>query len=64
MRALLQQDGRTLGQGALSWLLTRRPHDMPIPGFRSREQERENAATPGLGPLAGDAMAEIKRLLA
>ncbi|MFC3500560.1 aldo/keto reductase [Micromonospora krabiensis] len=64
IRAALTADGRTLAQGALGWLLARSPRTVPIPGARTVEQVRENAATLARGPLPTDAVAEIERLLA
>ncbi|WP_433529292.1 aldo/keto reductase [Micromonospora sp. CA-263727] len=64
VRTALTADGRTLAQGALGWLLTRSPRAVPIPGFRTVAQVQENAAVLTLGPLPGDAYAEVERLLA
>ncbi|MDO3706063.1 aldo/keto reductase [Micromonospora sp. C28SCA-DRY-2] len=64
IRAALTADGRTLGQGALGWLLARSPRTVPIPGCRTVAQAEENFATLALGPLPRDAYAEVERLLA
>ncbi|MER7890856.1 aldo/keto reductase [Micromonospora sp. NPDC094482] len=64
IRAALTADGRTLGQGALGWLLARSPRTVPIPGCRTVAQAAENFATLALGPLGDDAFAEVERLLA
>ncbi|MFI7605009.1 aldo/keto reductase [Micromonospora sp. NPDC049366] len=64
IRAALTSDGRTLAQGALGWLLARSPRTVPIPGARTVEQVRENAATLARGPLPADAVAEVEQLLA
>ncbi|MFV2111033.1 aldo/keto reductase [Micromonospora sp. LOL_025] len=64
IRAALTADGRTLAQGALGWLLARSPRTVPIPGCRTVAQAEENFATLALGPLPGDAFAEVERLMA
>ncbi|WP_341676296.1 aldo/keto reductase [Niveibacterium sp. SC-1] len=63
IRGLLTADGRTLAQGALAWLLTESPLNLPIPGFRTREQVRANIATLDYPPLPAVAMREIAALL-
>jgi len=64
IRAALTSDGRTLAQGALSWLLARSPRTVPIPGCRTVAQAEENFATLALGPLSEEAFAEVERVLA
>lgn len=54
VREALTQDGRSLVQGALGWLLARSPVAIPIPGFRTVAQVEENVAAARLGPLPGD----------
>ncbi|HYF63008.1 MAG TPA: aldo/keto reductase, partial [Herpetosiphonaceae bacterium] len=63
IREILTSGGRTLAQGALAWLWGRSPKTIPIPGFRTVEQVRENSGALRFGPLAADQMAEIERLL-
>jgi aryl-alcohol dehydrogenase-like predicted oxidoreductase len=63
IRGILTEGGRTLAQGALSWLLARSPATIPIPGFRSCVQVEDNAGTLGKGPLSIKAMVEIDRIL-
>lgn len=63
LRELLQTGGRTLAQGALSWLLARSPNTFPIPGFKTEAQVRENLAAAQMGPLPPAIMAEIDALL-
>lgn len=59
VRALLQSGGRTLAQGALGWILARSPATLPIPGFKSEAQVRDNLGALEKGPLPPDVMAEI-----
>lgn len=63
IRHLLTVDGRTPAQGAIAWLWAKSPRTLPIPGFRSPAQVRENAGAFEKGPLPTDIMAEIERLL-
>ncbi|WP_225773156.1 aldo/keto reductase [Inquilinus sp. Marseille-Q2685] len=63
IRHLLTADGRTPAQGALAWLWARSPRTLPIPGFRSVAQVRENAGALEKGPLRPEAMAEIEKLI-
>jgi aryl-alcohol dehydrogenase-like predicted oxidoreductase len=63
VRAILTSGGRTLAQGALAWLWARSPQTLPIPGFRTVEQVKENAAAMQFGPLINEQMVEIDRLL-
>lgn len=63
IRELLQGDGRTLAQGALGWILARSPHALPVPGFKTEAQIRDNLGALDKGPLSPEAMAEIDRIL-
>ncbi len=53
--------GRTLAQGALSWLWAKSKNIIPIPGFRTALQAMENAGVLSFGPLTKDQMEEINR---
>ena len=64
LRDLLQTDGRTLAQGALGWILARSPVALPVPGFKSEAQVRDNLAANDKGPLPKTVMAEIDAVLA
>lgn len=63
IRDILTAEGRTLAQGALAWIWARGPLTVPIPGFRTAAQVRENVAAADFGPLTPAQMAEIDRLL-
>ncbi|WP_196259126.1 aldo/keto reductase [Pelagibacterium limicola] len=63
IRELLQTGGRTLAQGALGWILARSPKTIPIPGFKSEAQVRDNLGALEKGPLPKDVMDEIARVL-
>ena len=64
IRAVLTSNGRTLGQGALAWLLARSPATIPIPGSRTAAQAAQNAQTLELGALSAEQMLTVTRLLA
>ena len=63
VREILTSNGRSLAQGALAWLWARSQKTLPIPGFRTVAQVRENAAAMQFGPLTTEQMQEIDRLL-
>ena len=63
VRAILSSNGRSVAQGALAWLWARSPKTLPIPGFRTVAQVKENAAAMEFGPLTMEQMKEIDRLL-
>jgi aryl-alcohol dehydrogenase-like predicted oxidoreductase len=63
VRDVLSSDGRTVAQGALAWLWARSANTIPIPGFRTEAQVRENAGAMKFGPLSQEQMSEIDGLL-
>lgn len=63
IREILTSEGRSLAQGALSWLMARSGKTFPIPGFRTVKQVQENAGTLQKGPLSPAQMGEIAELL-
>ncbi|HEX7541834.1 MAG TPA: aldo/keto reductase [Anaerolineales bacterium] len=63
VREILKNSGRTVAQGALAWLWARSSKTLPIPGFRTVAQVKENAAAIAFGPLTPEQMREIDRLL-
>lgn len=64
VRDLLTTGGRSPAQGALGWILARSPHTIPIPGFKSEAQVRDNLGALDFGPLPAATMAEIDAILA
>ena len=64
IKAILTEDGRTLAQGALGWLLARSPAFVPIPGIRTVAQAQDNAGVLAAGPLSTDQMDRIAAALA
>jgi aryl-alcohol dehydrogenase-like predicted oxidoreductase len=63
IRDVLTSEGRTLAQGALAWLWGCSERTVPIPGFKTVEQVKENAGAMQYGPLTPDQMAEIDRII-
>jgi aryl-alcohol dehydrogenase-like predicted oxidoreductase len=64
LRDLLTTGGRTVAQGALGWILARSPRTLPIPGFKTEAQIRDNLGAAEKGPLPDAVMGEIAALLA
>ena len=63
IREVLQSDGRTAAQGALSWLWAKSGYNIPIPGFKTVKQVEENVRAMAFGPLSNAQMAQIEALL-
>ena len=63
VRAILTSKGRSVAQGALAWLWGRSEKTLPIPGFRTVDQVKENAGAMQFGPLTKEQMKEIDRIL-
>ena len=59
IKEILTQGGRTLAQGCLAWLWARGKNTVPVPGFRTEKQARDNAAALVLGPLTEEQMRQI-----
>lgn len=64
IRDVLGSRGRTVAQGALCWLLARSEVLIPIPGFRTVAQAKENAAAMTHGPLSDEEMEQVRQALA
>jgi aryl-alcohol dehydrogenase-like predicted oxidoreductase len=63
LRSILTSGGRTLAQGALTWVLTRSQKTVPIPGFRTLQQAEENAAVLQSGLFTSEQMSQIEAIL-
>jgi len=62
IREILTSGGRTLAQGAISWIWARSEKTIPIPGFKTVKQVEENAGALQFGPLTDEQMLEIDKL--
>ena len=60
---ILRSKGRTLAQGALAWIWAHSEKTIPIPGFKTAKQVRENAKAMDFGPLTPNQMFEIEHLV-
>ena len=56
---VLASGGRTVAQGALAWIWARGERMIPIPGFRTVDQIKQNAAAMEHGPLTQEQMKEV-----
>ncbi|MBH05867.1 MAG: aldo/keto reductase [Phycisphaeraceae bacterium] len=63
IREILSSEGRTPGQGALAWIWARCDKTIPIPGFKTIRQVKENANAMQFGPLQPGQMTEIETIL-
>ncbi len=63
IREILASEGRTVAQGALAWIWARSYQTIPIPGFRTKEQVKENAGAIRFGQLKPEQVKEISDLL-
>jgi aryl-alcohol dehydrogenase-like predicted oxidoreductase len=63
IRAILTSDGRTMAQGALAYIWALDQHMVPIPGFKSVKQVKENASALEFGPLTEAQVKEIQTIV-
>lgn len=63
LRDILTSDGRTLAQAALGALWARSERCLPIPGFKTAAQVRENVGALEYGPLGPQQMQAIAELV-
>lgn len=63
LREILMSDGRTMAQGALSWIWARHEQTIPIPGFKTVQQVEENAGALEFGAFSAKQMQQIADIL-
>ena len=63
LRDVLTARGHTLAQASLAYIWALDERMVPIPGFKTIQQVRENAGTLQLGPLSKEQMHQINRIL-
>ena len=63
LRPLLTVGGRTMAEGAIAWVLARSERLVPIPGFKTERQVRDNAAVLRRGPLSAAEAAAARALV-
>ena len=61
---LLTADDRSMPQGALAWVLGASERTIPIPGFTSAAQIRDNVEAVWQGRLPAEAMARLREIVA
>lgn len=64
IRGILTSNGRTMAQGALAYIWALDDRMVPIPGFKSVRQVRENAGAMEFGPLTDAQVKEIQTIVA
>lgn len=59
VKELLTNDGRSLAQAALGYILAKHERIIPIPGFKNVKQVEDNAKAMELGPLSNKLVKQI-----
>jgi aryl-alcohol dehydrogenase-like predicted oxidoreductase len=62
VRGALTEDGTTMAQAAVAWVLTRSDRTIPIPGFKTVDQVEDLAGAAARVPLTDEAMATVARV--
>ena len=63
IREVLTSNGRTMAQGALAYIWALDERMVPIPGFKSVKQVKENAGAMEFGPLTESQVKEIQAIV-
>ena len=63
IRDILTSNGRTMAQGALAYIWALDERMVPIPGFKSVKQVKDNAGAMEFGPLAKAQVEEIRGMV-
>ena len=63
LRDILTSDGRTMAQGALAYIWALDERMIPIPGFKSVQQVKDNAGALEFGPLTEVQVKEIQAIV-
>jgi aryl-alcohol dehydrogenase-like predicted oxidoreductase len=64
LRELLVNEGRTLVQASLGYIIAKHDRIIPIPGFKTVKQAEENSTVIEQGPLSNKLVAQIDKLFA
>jgi aryl-alcohol dehydrogenase-like predicted oxidoreductase len=62
LKELFVDDGRSLAQVALGYILAKHERIIPIPGFKNVKQVEDNAKAMELGPLSNKLVQQIDRI--
>ncbi|MBI3164274.1 MAG: aldo/keto reductase [Chloroflexi bacterium] len=63
IRGILTSGGRTMAQGAIAYIWALNERMIPIPGFKSVKQVKDNAGAMELGPLTDAQVKEIQTIV-
>jgi aryl-alcohol dehydrogenase-like predicted oxidoreductase len=63
IRDILTSNGRTMAQGALAYIWALDERMVPIPGFKSVQQVKDNAGATEFGPLTEAQVKEIQTIV-
>ncbi|MEO5886839.1 MAG: aldo/keto reductase, partial [Anaerolineales bacterium] len=63
IRDILTSNGRSMAQGALAYIWALDERMVPIPGFKSVQQVRDNAGALEFGPLTETQVKEIQTII-
>jgi aryl-alcohol dehydrogenase-like predicted oxidoreductase len=64
IRDILTSNGRTMAQGALAYIWALDERMVPIPGFKSVKQVRDNAGAMEFGPLTESQVKDVQNIIA
>jgi aryl-alcohol dehydrogenase-like predicted oxidoreductase len=64
LREVFTSDGRSMAQGALAYIWALDPHMIPIPGFKTMEQVKDNAGAMDFGPLTEGELQQVREIVA
>jgi aryl-alcohol dehydrogenase-like predicted oxidoreductase len=64
LREVFTSGGRSMAQGALAYILGLDDRMVPIPGFKSVQQVRDNAATMDFGPFSKEEVEQVRGIVA
>ena len=62
LKEIMEQEGRTMIQGQLGYLMATSETTIPIPGAKTIDQVEENAKTLEFGPLSSDLVKQVDEL--
>jgi aryl-alcohol dehydrogenase-like predicted oxidoreductase len=64
LKDLLTSGGRSMAQGALAYIWALDERMIPIPGFKTAEQVRDNARALAFGPLTQEEVRQVQAIVA
>jgi aryl-alcohol dehydrogenase-like predicted oxidoreductase len=63
LRDIFTSEGRTMAQGALAYIWALDENMIPIPGFKTVQQVKDNAGAIAFGPLTDDELDQVQRIV-